>query len=191
MKGFRWIETGCQVWGLGILANSHTASVKVDFTDPDILRRAVEAMQGQWLGKGSHRLFAGDVCGHGFSLPNWRYPLVLDPNGSLLYDDYGGSWGKVSDIDLLKSAYAIECIASAAHALGWLYERQGEILIVHHPSGGQLCYAGGQIETTGFTGSGCHEAREQLGLEKLGLHAENVQLKPEYGQVAASVQLPS
>ena len=43
--------------GNGIEVNSRTVTVKVEYDDPESLREAVEAMGGEWLGQGTHRLY--------------------------------------------------------------------------------------------------------------------------------------
>ena len=173
---------------------SHTVKIKVAFTDPAALQSGVESMGGTWLGMGTHSLYSGDRGGYGFTLPGWNYPLVLDwpalselkaGKGELFYDDYGGKWGNVADLEKLTSAYAVGVAEQAAIAQGWQCEHNEEGLVIYHPSGGTLTVRGtGVMDAAGFAGKGCHEAIEQLGLpfDVLGV-------KPEYGQVKAEVQL--
>ncbi len=188
LAGERWCRFRPILDRLGpVQVNSHTAQIKVDFGDADTLRAAVESMRGEWLGQGSHKLFEGPVVGNGFRLPHWVYPLVVSDDGQLHYDDYRGQWGRVSDVEALKAAYSLAVAEQAARTQGWPTERTeaGE-LVIHHPSGGSLTVSpGGLLDATGFQGAGCHDAMMQL-----GLNLSELQAKPEYGQVAAEVQIP-
>lgn len=162
-----------------VKVHSHTALLKVEYTDPDALKIAVERMGGLWYGfDAKHDLFDTKQTGWGFRLPMaeglhktadgrrfWYHPLVLRADGQLAYDSYGGEWGDVSQLETLKSEYAFAMTEKAALDLGWLTERVDGRLVVHHPSGGTLSVsADGKLETQGFVGGACHQAREALGL---------------------------
>lgn len=170
-----------------VRVNSHTVTVKVEYRDPDALRGAVEALGGSWLGLGSHRLYeSGEFSGHGLRLPGWEYPLVLQADGSLAYDDFRGRWGNVADLERLKSAYAQQVCRQQAQVQGWLCEQQQDgSLLIHHPSGGTLTVTtAGVIDANGFVGAGCHDAILAMGLPIL-----EAQVKPEFSQVAIDVQV--
>lgn len=167
---------------------SHTVKVKVDYNDLEALRRAVLSMSGTWLATGTHQLFDGQSAhGQGIQLPNWRYPIVLDAAGEMHYDDYGGQWGRVSDLDTLRAEYAIIRAETVAREIGWQTERTAQGLTVYHPAGGALTLSRDMtVDTTGFIGSACHEAREALGLAVDG----EVTTKPEALAVPARINLP-
>ena len=168
-----------------VRVNSQTAKIQVDFNDPVSLKMAVESLGGKWLGMGTHRLYDGETIGFGFTMPNWRYPLVAQ-DGQLAYDDYHGNWGNVADLEKLRSEYALVTAEQGAKLQGWLCERTAEgSLLIHHPQGGTLTVtASGLVDMTGFQGSGCHQA-----LLDLGLSLQDIQAKPEFSQTAVSVQV--
>ena len=166
--------------------NSHTVTVQVEYTDPDALESAVRALGWNWLGKGCHRLYQGDVVGAAFQPEGWRYPAVLGEDGRLSYDTYNGSWGDESQLARLKSEYALSLAMSRANELGWIAERQGDSVLIHHPSGGSMTVStNGTVDANGFHGAGCHEAITQL---NLGTELEAIP-KPAYGQIDATVQI--
>ncbi len=170
-----------------VKVNSHTAKIKVEYTDPATLRIAVERMGGVWIGPGHFSLGDTEEDGIGFRLPmkggfdhtghypvrvpegamgHWLQPCVLRADGELAYDEYRGAWGDLATLTQLRSEYAFATAEVAALNQGWLTERTtaGELLI-HHPSGGTLTIsAGGTLATAGFTGGACHEARLTLGM---------------------------
>jgi hypothetical protein len=169
---------------IGTIVTSETARIKVEFTDPKALECAVRSMSGQWIGNGSHRLYAGNESGYGFKLAGWTYPIVLGESGNLSYDTYKGQWGNEVDIQRLKGEYAIALAEVAAANLGWLTERVDGQLVVHHPVSGTMTITlDGVVSASGFQGAGCHAAIESLGLPLGEIHQH-----PEYAAVEASVQ---
>jgi hypothetical protein len=165
--------------------NSHTARVKTDFTDPGALRRAVESINGQWIGEGTHSLYSTKHTGLAFTLQGWSFPVVLE-NGELAYDNYNGAWGDTAQLERLKAEYSFSLLEERAQALGWQYERTPEGLTVYHPQGGSLTLdKSAQLEAHGFQGEGCHSAMMELNMPLTDLAA-----KAEYAQQSARVELP-
>ena len=174
------------------VVNSHTVTVKVEFKDPRAFEAAVTAIGGTWIGQGDHALFqnyGAAVTGLGFSLPGWRYPLVLKEKGELAFDDFNGQWGNVADVDRLKAAYAVESARIAAENQGWFVESQPDgSIVVHHPAGGTMTVdATGKIDADGFHGHGCHEATHTLA-EAMGTVADSV-AKPEFYEQQQQIHL--
>jgi hypothetical protein len=172
---------------------SHTVTAKVKYTYPtagqeSALTKTVLKMGGKVIGEGKHRLYGGEETGFGFSLPGWRYPLVLKPTGELKYDDFRGSWGDTKDLQKMQSLYGVEAARSAAEQLGWLTQEQPNgTLQVFHPSGGMITVGlGGDIDATNFTGGDCQVATEPLLAAMGGKGLET--LKAEYFVEKANVQ---
>ena len=169
------------------VTNSHTTTIKAEFRDHDRLGGAVVALGGKVLGMGTHKLFSGQTAtGFGFTLPNWRYPVVATSNGSLSYDDYRGQWGNVADLDRLKGEYVIQTAEQSAMAQGWMCQRNGDVLEIFHPQGGVMTVTANGAEATGFVGGMCHTA-----LTSLNLPMDQWTAKPENSQVACEVQTQS
>ncbi len=150
--------------GARAVVNSHTATVKAAYAkNIAALEAAVIKAGGTWLGQGKHKLYQSTAeHGHGFTLPNWRYPLVLRKDGTIAYDDYKGAWGNVKDLQALENSYA-ECgMQAKAEELGWTCQNDGTTLTIYHPSGGTLTVVDGKLATEGFVGSGCHDAAALL-----------------------------
>lgn len=210
--GDRWCRFNAVLSKIGpVRVDSHTAKIKVEYTDPDQLRRAVERMGGIWYGAGHYDLHDTEQDGYGFRLPmkggfkphdklskywtqagpdeasHWYHPCVLRADGELAYDEYGGVWGDLAQLERLKAEYCFVTAEHAAGQQGWLTERTatGDLLI-HHPSGGVLqVSAGGTLATSGFTGGACHEARLALGLP---VEEGSIVETGECSQVAAVIQ---
>ena len=160
---------------------SHTVTVKVEYRNMNALRAAVEAMGGQWIGEGVHRLFQGPEQGVAFKLKGWRYPCVLRKDGTLAYDDYNGAWGDPEDLKKLQKRYAFEAAKQAAMEQGWQFEEAEDHLTIFHPDGGEIRVLGdGTVDTSCFIGMDCEAASAPIEAA-LGRRLEQVH-KPEYYQ---------
>lgn len=142
---------------------SHTVRVVVQLQNKEALAASVRALEGTVLGDGSHRLYAGAENGFGFTLLDWRFPLVLKEDGTLAFDDFHGSWGNVADISRLRERYALEAARQAASAQGWFSEMVQDGLLIHHPDGGSLkVLRDGTVDAIGFVGQSCAGATEAI-----------------------------
>lgn len=167
---------------------SHTVSVKIRMKAGPALGNAVTTRGGAVLGEGTHQLYASKEIGWGFSLPGWKFPLVLQGDGTLAYDDYGGAWGDVQDITRLQGRYALEQAREAASQQGWISEMEGESLRIYHPDGGILLVsADGTVDAHEFSGSGCAVAAGTIA-DAIGSSALAV-AKPAYYEEIAKVEV--
>ena len=167
---------------------SHTVRTKVAYNDPGALARCIQNMGGGVLGQGTHHLFAGDETGFGFTLPGWRYPLVLSANGELKYDDYHGRWGNVDDLAKLKAGYAIAVAKQAAEQQGYESEMIGENLVIKFQNGEYATVTpDGVVDVNGVVGSSCEGLTAFLE-NALGT-VESRECKADFFQESAKIHL--
>ncbi len=103
---------------------SHVATVELQVRDPEALRAAA-ARLGLGLRHGEVRFYDGTtVQGAVIHLPGWRYPVVLDAQGTLHYDTYGGRWGDLAQLHRLRQAYAEAVTTRWARRQGYQVRRQ-------------------------------------------------------------------
>lgn len=141
---------------------SHTVSVSVEFRSPEAFAAAAIALGGEDLGHGCHKLFEDSHTGRAVQLPGWTFPIVL-AGGELKFDNYNGKWGDQKDIDRLTAEYTLAASVEAAEQLGWMTQRDGDAVTIFHPDGGTItCNENGEMETSGFVGTGCVSAREMI-----------------------------
>ena len=170
-----------QLTGITATVTSHTMTVKVELSNREAFKRAVESMGGNVGGIGRHTMFDGTkVDGRAFNLPGWKMDLILTDKNGLKFDDYNGRWGNPADVGKLENAYGIAAAEMAAETLGWTCERVGDVLRVFHPSGGYLDVNGESVDAFGFAGVGCHAAASSLA-DAMG-QIETATAKPEYNQ---------
>lgn len=143
---------------------SHTVTIDVKFKNQEAAVKVAELMNATVLGEGTHRLYASSHTGLGIKFPRWQYPVVIDKDGKVFYDNYNGAWGSASDMETFQEKYAMEVIKAECEQLGWYSEAQpnGE-LIVHHPGGGTITVQkGGTLDASGFVGNECEHATERF-----------------------------
>jgi hypothetical protein len=99
---------------------SHTTRRKSAIKDPEILKKACTRIPGaQYLGIGRGKGSVGGKSGHQVQLPDWHYPVTVDcTTGECTFDNYGGRWGKESELDKLKQGYGVEAAKAKATADG-------------------------------------------------------------------------
>lgn len=86
---------------------SHIAKIKTQMKDPAMLEKACQLMKASYTAVGSAQIYSVHRSGQVINLPGWRFPIVVDPKtGELHYDNYGGSWGSMEQIDRLTQNYA-------------------------------------------------------------------------------------
>lgn len=167
---------------------SHTTKIVVQYLSESALRQAVENLSGQWIGQGNHRLYSEHVQGIGFQLSGWRYPCILQKDGSLAMDIFEGRWGNHADIDKLTGEYALCAATEAAQAQGWYCERHGDCVAIHHPDGGIIYVdAFGCVDATSFTGSDCVSACAPIE-GAIGTQSERT-LKPSFYEARQHIKI--
>lgn len=189
---------------------SHTVSIKVEFApDLKVLRAACESLGWTLLeGKATYRWYgrfmedyplpegvkASDLgkCLHAIKVPGAAYEigLVQTASGNLkpvwdFWNQGSRAGGLSSDTgETLAAAYAVCAAEQAAQDQGWLTERDGEALLIHHPSGGTLRVERKGIDASQFTGGQCLDA-----ILALGLPIDQATAKPEFNQAPVAVSL--
>jgi hypothetical protein len=91
-------------------------NIKTKVTDPAALAAACRRLALEPPVQGTAELFSGHATGLLVKLPGWLYPIVADTQ--IKFDNYGGSWGKQSELDKLLQAYAVEKARAEARRVG-------------------------------------------------------------------------
>lgn len=93
---------------------SHIVNVATQFKNMEALKRAADkrgvrieiAAQGQTI---SRTLYTGKVEGvAAVDLKGWKYPAMVQADGSCKADNYGGAWGQQAEMDGLAQEYGSE-----------------------------------------------------------------------------------
>lgn len=55
---------------------------------------------GYFVSQGTQRMFDGAKhTGVIVKLPGWDYPLVVESDGTMVYDNYKGNWGSTAELE--------------------------------------------------------------------------------------------
>lgn len=144
---------------------SHTVTVDIKCKNKEGITKAAQTMGAHIIGEGTHRLFGSTETGLGIKLNGWSYPIVIKNDGTVAFDNYGGRWGDIKDLDMLKELYATEVVKAECENQGWYYEQNSNTLelTINHPDGGIITVKkDGTIEAANFVGSSCETATQKL-----------------------------
>lgn len=86
---------------------SHTMNIKLELHDKAILKTVCEKLKIP-MEQGKHQLYKGQEEGLGIKLPGWKYPAVVKDDGTVAYDNYNGSWGKIEELNMVTAHYGLE-----------------------------------------------------------------------------------
>lgn len=103
---------------------SHKTTVKTELKDRQALAETCRrlgipcevAAEGQTV---EGRLYQGPETGVAtFTLPGWNYPVVVKEDGAAAFDNYGGKWGNIAELDRVKQEYACTLAETKVKASG-------------------------------------------------------------------------
>ena len=88
---------------------SHIVTVATEVRDPVAVASACRRLGLTEPEQGTVKLFETEASGLLVQFPEWLYPCVCElANGTLRYDNYGGSWGDPVQLDRFLQSYAVE-----------------------------------------------------------------------------------
>lgn len=97
---------------------SHIVKLKITVKNPQLFAEIARA-RGLDVEENAHvEFYSGQARGLAVRLPGWHYPVVVQEDGSVLFDNYGGRWGDIRELNKLMQAYAVETVTREALAAG-------------------------------------------------------------------------
>jgi hypothetical protein len=98
---------------------SHTVTIRTQITDFITIQAACHRLKIPQPTKGGVRLFDRVAQGIGVQLDGWRFPLCIEADGNLLFDNFGGFWGSPEKLDQFQQMYAVEKAKLEARRQGY------------------------------------------------------------------------
>jgi hypothetical protein len=86
---------------------SHTVTIRTQITDIHAIKSACQRLKLPQPITGEVKLFDRVAHGTGVQLEGWRFPVCVEPDGNLLYDNFGGFWGVPEKLDQFQQMYAV------------------------------------------------------------------------------------
>jgi hypothetical protein len=88
---------------------SHIVEIKSEVRDPAAVQAACRRLSLAAPVFGIAELYSGQVNGWAVRLPDWRYPVIFNPDtGEARFDNFGGHWGQQKELGRFLQAYAVE-----------------------------------------------------------------------------------
>jgi hypothetical protein len=104
---------------------SHIVTIQTRVHDPAAIERACGRLGLPRPVPGTATLFSGEVTGILVRLPDWMYPVVIDPAaGTIAYDNFEGAWGAQEHLDRFLQLYAVERAKLEARKKGFAVAEQ-------------------------------------------------------------------
>ena len=100
---------------------SHTVTIKTVITDLSSIQLACRRLKLPEPVLGEVRLFDRVAIGIGIQLDGWRFPVCIESDGNLLYDNFGGFWGVPEKLDQFQQMYAVEKAKLEARKQGYQF----------------------------------------------------------------------
>ena len=98
---------------------SHTVTIKTTITDIQAIQAACQRLKLAQPITGDVRLFDRIATGIGVQLDAWRFPVCIESDGNLLFDNFQGLWGVPEKLDQFQQAYAVEKAKLEARKQGY------------------------------------------------------------------------
>ena len=100
---------------------SHTVTLEVKIKDRELFKKVAEEKGYKISRTTEANLFSDTIKGDLLlvHLPNWRYPVIVDGEGNLYYDNYGGKWGRIETLNELVQDYATKLVKKIARKKGY------------------------------------------------------------------------
>jgi hypothetical protein len=88
---------------------SHIVEIRTEVRDCAAVAAACRRLALPEPAMGKAQLYSGQAEGLLVRLPDWLYPIVIDPaTGTIRYDNFGGCWGDERHLHRLLQAYVVE-----------------------------------------------------------------------------------
>ena len=98
---------------------SHTLTIKTEIRDFAAIRSTCRRLKLAQPTQGEVRLFDRVATGIGVQLDGWRFPVCIEIDGNLLFDNFGGFWGNPENLGEFQQMYAIEKAKLEARKQGY------------------------------------------------------------------------
>ena len=98
---------------------SHTVAIQTKITDLTAIQSACHRLKLAQPIQGDVRLFDRAATGIGVQLDGWRFPLCIESDGNLLFDNFSGFWGVPEKLDQFQQMYAVEKAKLEARKQGY------------------------------------------------------------------------
>jgi hypothetical protein len=87
---------------------SHTSNLEVRVKNKSLLLGVCNKLGLKICENTKVSFFSTSEQGTSIQLKGWKYPVVIRPDGTLVYDNFNGTWGNMSELHKFVQTYAVE-----------------------------------------------------------------------------------
>jgi hypothetical protein len=118
---------------------SHLIKLKLQIKDRDLFAQVARDRGLTVEPRTSVKIYNRQVIGLAVQLPGWTYPVVVDLAGEVYFDNFGGCWGDIAELNRLTQEYVAAVVEQEAWQSGQYVtyrERQEDGTLVLRVGGG-------------------------------------------------------
>lgn len=105
---------------------SHTVTIETKFRSESALRAACDALELDAPERGEAQFYDRSTHeGTLVRLPGWKYPIVVDDEGAVHFDNYNGSWGRMETLNNFRQQYS-RAVVQETMGGEWMFEQSDD-----------------------------------------------------------------
>jgi len=86
---------------------SHIVTVKTELKNIDTIKKVCKNMGLKYHGKKNVKYYNTVKSGIAINLNGWKYPIAVQNDGSVYYDNYNGNWGQIHELNKFIDEYSL------------------------------------------------------------------------------------
>ena len=174
---------------------SHKNTIKGQIKNKPFFMDVCRAMGINIRSGNTHKLYSdSNVEGLGIDLPGWNYPVVITEDGSVVFDNYNGSWGDIKRLHDVMDDYNYKTVEDASLAQGHTIHDtttpERRALRIESGSEGavdvEFIQGEVRVDAQDFSGTSCEEFTKYIS-EAIG-GKEAIEYKDEYFHEKAAIK---
>jgi hypothetical protein len=87
---------------------SHIVTIATELRNIDTIKEVCRRLNLQCRESKNIEIYSTTKSGIGVYLNGWKYPVVIDSQGKVYYDNFGGNWGNEKEWDKFVNEYSLE-----------------------------------------------------------------------------------
>lgn len=97
---------------------SHLIKLKLQIKDQDLFAQVARDLGLTVEPRASVQLYNRQMVGLAVQLSGWAFPVVVDLVGEVYFDNFGGRWGDIAELNRLTQEYVARVVEGEARQNG-------------------------------------------------------------------------
>lgn len=87
---------------------SHIVTIKTELKNFDTIKEVCKRLGLHCKQSNDINVYNTNKTGMGIHLKGWKYPIVVNKQGVVYYDNYNGNWGNMKEYNKFVDEYSLE-----------------------------------------------------------------------------------